>query len=337
VSDIFISYARKDLEAARRLAAALEEQGWSVFWDRTIPAGKSWREVIGAALANSRCVVVLWSSHSVNSHYVIEEADHGLRRRVLIPAFIEQIEPPFGFGTIQAADLSEWREDRSSAAIQRFFGDVAGILGPAPVLSAEQRREAEAETRRKAEEQQRQQAEAEAKRAADEERQQAEAKRKADEERQQAEAKRAADEERQQAEAKRKADEERQQAEAKRKPEEEVLADLTHSVTTVARKEIGLAGAEISEKLSQAGVAAGVIVASGVLAAAALIVLLQALVITLVEVGVGPVFTSLFVGGVVAIIAFARIHKGMNDLKGEQPGAHPNHQDVIEYRRSGRP
>jgi TIR domain len=43
LSDIFISYAREDLRRAKQLAEALKAQGWSVFWDRTIPAGKSWQ------------------------------------------------------------------------------------------------------------------------------------------------------------------------------------------------------------------------------------------------------------------------------------------------------
>jgi drug/metabolite transporter (DMT)-like permease len=95
----------------------------------------------------------------------------------------------------------------------------------------------------------------------------------------------------------------------------ELLADLTNSVTTLFRKEIELARAETSEKLSQAGVAAGAIAAGGVLALAALIVLLQALVIALAELGLAPALSALIVGGVVAIIAFALIYKGMNDLK----------------------
>jgi hypothetical protein len=94
MSDIFISYASEDLNVARRIAAALEGQGWSVFWDRRIPAGKVWREVIGAALADARCVVVLWSQHSVASLWVLEEADYGLKRRVLIPALIESVHQP---------------------------------------------------------------------------------------------------------------------------------------------------------------------------------------------------------------------------------------------------
>jgi drug/metabolite transporter (DMT)-like permease len=95
----------------------------------------------------------------------------------------------------------------------------------------------------------------------------------------------------------------------------ELLGDLTHSVTTLFRKEIELARAETSEKLSQAGVAAGAVAAGGILALAALIVLLQALVLALTELGLAPALCALIVGGVVAIIAFALIYKGLNDLK----------------------
>jgi drug/metabolite transporter (DMT)-like permease len=95
----------------------------------------------------------------------------------------------------------------------------------------------------------------------------------------------------------------------------ELFGDLTQSVTTLFRKEIELARAEISEKLSQAGVATGALAAGGILALAALMVLLQALVIALAELGLAPALSALIVGGVVAIIAFALIYKGMNDLK----------------------
>lgn len=95
----------------------------------------------------------------------------------------------------------------------------------------------------------------------------------------------------------------------------DLFADLTHSVSTLFRKEIELARAETSEKISQAGVAAGSIAGGGILALAALIVLLQALVIALSELGLAPALSALIVGGVVAIIAFALIYKGMNDLK----------------------
>lgn len=95
----------------------------------------------------------------------------------------------------------------------------------------------------------------------------------------------------------------------------ELLTDLTNSVTTLFRKEIELARVETSEKISQAGVAVGAIAGGGILALAALIILLQALVIALTELGLAPGLAALIVGGVVAIIAFALIYKGINDLK----------------------
>jgi drug/metabolite transporter (DMT)-like permease len=95
----------------------------------------------------------------------------------------------------------------------------------------------------------------------------------------------------------------------------ELLGDLTQSVTTLFRKEIELARAETSEKISQAGVAAEAIAGGGILAVAALIVLLQALVIALTELGLAPALAALIVGGVVGIVAFALIYKGMKDLK----------------------
>ncbi len=47
MNDIFLSYASEDRERLRPLIAALGAEGWSVFWDRTIPTGKSWRQFIG--------------------------------------------------------------------------------------------------------------------------------------------------------------------------------------------------------------------------------------------------------------------------------------------------
>jgi hypothetical protein len=95
----------------------------------------------------------------------------------------------------------------------------------------------------------------------------------------------------------------------------DLLADLTESITTLFRQEIQLARAETSEKITQVGVAIGAIAGGAILALAALIVLLQALVIGITEAGVPAGWASLIVGVIVAIIAYVLIHKGTNDLK----------------------
>src|SRR3954467_5849592 len=99
--DIFVSYAHGDQERIVPIVAALEARGWSVFWDRRIPAGQTWRSHIGRALDQARCVVVAWSEHSINSKWVLDEADEAMGRDILVPVLLDPVRPPMGFRGIQ--------------------------------------------------------------------------------------------------------------------------------------------------------------------------------------------------------------------------------------------
>jgi TIR domain len=129
MSDIFVSYASDDRPRAEELARAFEKAGWSVFWDRAIPAGKSWRETIGRELEECRCVVVLWSRASIQSSWVQDEAEDARRRRVLVPILIDNVVPPIGFRGLQAADLSNWTPGASIPASTRLIADIAAVVG----------------------------------------------------------------------------------------------------------------------------------------------------------------------------------------------------------------
>jgi hypothetical protein len=63
--------------------------------------------VIEEAINAAKCVVVLWSKKSVKSGWVREEAYIGKDRQILVPAKIEPVDLPLGFGRIQAADLTD--------------------------------------------------------------------------------------------------------------------------------------------------------------------------------------------------------------------------------------
>src|SRR6516165_5371825 len=120
MSDIFISYASDDRPRAETFAHTLEGRGWSIFWDRTIPTGKTWRETIGRELNDARCVIVLWSEASIESKWVQEEADDAKRRRALVPVLIENVQPPIGFRAIQAAHLENWDGTEPTKAFDRL-------------------------------------------------------------------------------------------------------------------------------------------------------------------------------------------------------------------------
>jgi len=104
MSDIFLSYASEDRARVLPLVQALEHHGWSVWWDRTIPPGKTFDQVIEEALEGSRCVVVAWSHASATSHWVRTEAEDGRQRACLVPVLLDiEVRIPLAFRLIQAA------------------------------------------------------------------------------------------------------------------------------------------------------------------------------------------------------------------------------------------
>lgn len=130
MADLFISYSHEDVVRIQPLVAALEAEGWSVFWDRHIPAGQTWRSYIGNAIDTSQCVIVAWSEHSVNSKWVTEEADVGQKRNALVPIFLDEVKIPIGFRSIQAADLTQWQPDRPSPEFEALVNDIHRLLEP---------------------------------------------------------------------------------------------------------------------------------------------------------------------------------------------------------------
>ena len=152
--DLFLSYAREDEARARELATALDQRGFSVFWDREIPPGHTWHSYMGKSLTKARCVVVAWSRHSIASQWVLEEASEGRDRKVLVPVLFEAVPPPFGFRSIQPANLTDWRPDRPArefdgllASVQRIIAEQAGSGTGAEALSTSQPAPSEPETK----------------------------------------------------------------------------------------------------------------------------------------------------------------------------------------------
>jgi hypothetical protein len=75
---------------AQRIARLLEAAGFEVWWDRRIPAGKSYRNVLEEELRAADLTVVLWSRNSVGSDWVKEEAEQGRNAGKLMPVLIER-------------------------------------------------------------------------------------------------------------------------------------------------------------------------------------------------------------------------------------------------------
>jgi hypothetical protein len=124
VAQVFLSYDRDDIQRIELLVRALEACGLSVFWDRDIAAGSYWREVIGHELSSAGCVVVAWSYRSVESSWVVEEAEEAKAGGLLVPVCIDRVRPPIGFRAVQAADLCAWTGEASDKSIKLLVATI---------------------------------------------------------------------------------------------------------------------------------------------------------------------------------------------------------------------
>jgi TIR domain len=135
MSDIFISYKREDQPIARKLADALEREGWTVWWDPKLRAGERFNDVIEKALKESKCVVVMWSKRSVESLYVKDEATYALNRNKLVPVMIEEVELPFRFEGLHTPSLLGWDGSKDFSEFRRLVEDISSILDPPAIDS----------------------------------------------------------------------------------------------------------------------------------------------------------------------------------------------------------
>lgn len=121
MADIFISYSKPDRDKVVMLAAYLEGEGWTVWWDTNLSPGDPYRDEIMRELAAARVVVVLWSPHSIKSDFVRAEAGQAKAQGKLIPVKVSEVrysDIPLPFGEMHTEDLSKKELIRAAVVAQ---------------------------------------------------------------------------------------------------------------------------------------------------------------------------------------------------------------------------
>ena len=133
---IFLSYAHADAKRAQQLASALTTRGYTVWWDGLIEGGAQFAKSIREALEAADAVVVLWSTASIESDWVADEAAQGRDRKRLVPLSLDGSLPPLGFRQYQTIDLAHWRGKAAAPQVDSIDRAISAAIGHAPGIAA---------------------------------------------------------------------------------------------------------------------------------------------------------------------------------------------------------
>jgi adenylate cyclase len=128
MADVFVSYSRSDKARVAPLVAAIETQGWSVWWDPAIDAGQQFDDQIDAELQAASAVLVVWTPTSVASRWVRGEARDAAERGILVPVRFEDARLPIDVRAIQTTDLDKWDEDPASVPFQNLLRSLGAVI-----------------------------------------------------------------------------------------------------------------------------------------------------------------------------------------------------------------
>ena len=141
MADIFVSYSRHDRGRVVPLVAALEAQGWSVWWDPDITPGEEFDALIARELEAARSLIAVWTPHSVESRWVRGEARDAADRGMLVTVRFENAKLPIDFRALHATDLDDWNQDPRHPAFLSLCKALEAKLGAGkpPVMAAPQK------------------------------------------------------------------------------------------------------------------------------------------------------------------------------------------------------
>ncbi len=139
MAKLFLSYSRKDAGKAQRFTEWLEREGHDVWRDEDdIGGGASFSSEIEKALKDCDAVLALWSSDSVQSAWVRDEAGYGRDFGKLIPFSLDGTEPPLGFRQFQSISLGKWKGHGPPPGVERIrraidrVAQATGVSSQAP-------------------------------------------------------------------------------------------------------------------------------------------------------------------------------------------------------------
>ncbi|NIR51755.1 TIR domain-containing protein [candidate division KSB1 bacterium] len=109
MSKIFVSYARQDIDLAEQLEQTLKEHGCRIWRDeQNVYAGQNWPKAIGEAIEAHDVLLLLWSRHAKNAHFVEFEWSTALAlRKPILPCLLDDTPLPPSLSAINGLPVRD--------------------------------------------------------------------------------------------------------------------------------------------------------------------------------------------------------------------------------------
>jgi hypothetical protein len=140
MADVFMSYSRADRARALAIAAAVEQDGRSLWWDERLPSGADYASVIEREIADASSVVVAWSRTARDSLWVRAEANEALDQGKLVQINLDGAKPPLPFTMLHFIDFSLWSGGREQAPWPQLRSRIDAAAADAPEAQGSGRR-----------------------------------------------------------------------------------------------------------------------------------------------------------------------------------------------------
>lgn len=133
--DVFFSYKREERDRICPIINALVADGFNVWSDSKMLVTANIIKEVNARLQEARCIVVAWSTLSVQSDWVLDEAYDGFIRRCLVPLRIDDVAIPVPFARIETLDFSSWNGSRDVHDWRRLADAISHFCRNTAVLT----------------------------------------------------------------------------------------------------------------------------------------------------------------------------------------------------------
>jgi putative sterol carrier protein len=114
--------------------------GLEVFWDQTIPAGMTFRQLIWTRLEGAKALMPVWSKNTENpfeARWMLDEVDEASRREIpILPVHLEHCSFPMGFRNIESCNLADWHDGKDHPEWTLLLGSLGSALGRNDLIDA---------------------------------------------------------------------------------------------------------------------------------------------------------------------------------------------------------